>query len=143
METLITTLTKIRVSSTLDKSVNKTFLCDGSPETCWTSSQGHPQFVHLVFEEPVLPQILAITFQGGFVGIRTTISCLLTPAKEWLELDRIFPEDVNRKQEFPLSISSVLSQGQLVQELKIVFEASSDFFGRITIYDLWLGGSKP
>ncbi len=29
----------LRVSSTLDKSVGKKNLTDGSPETCWTSQQ--------------------------------------------------------------------------------------------------------
>ena len=30
---------KLRVSSTLDKSVGKKYLIDGSPETCWSSQQ--------------------------------------------------------------------------------------------------------
>ncbi|KAH8835113.1 hypothetical protein DL96DRAFT_23681 [Flagelloscypha sp. PMI_526] len=39
VQALITPETQIKVSSTLDKSVGKKHLVDGSPETCWTSQQ--------------------------------------------------------------------------------------------------------
>ncbi len=39
-----------RVSSTLDKSVGKKYLIDGSPETCWTSQQ-----VRMLFNGPIYP----------------------------------------------------------------------------------------
>ena len=46
----------------------------------------------------------------------------------------IYPEDSNRQQTFDLP------EVNAVEELKLVFEKSSDFFGRITVYDLQLWG---
>lgn len=57
-----------------------------------------------------------------------------TTASELKPLVSIYPEDVNRKQIFDLP------ETPPVQELKLVFEESSDFFGRITIYDLQIMG---
>ena len=95
--------------------------------------------MHIVFEEPVVPKTVLITFQGGFVGTRCVISVASsapegTTASELKPLVSIYPEDVNRKQIFELP------ETPPVQELKLVFEESSDFFGRITIYDLRIMG---
>ncbi|KIJ53614.1 hypothetical protein M422DRAFT_58483 [Sphaerobolus stellatus SS14] len=138
---LITASTKVKVSSTLDKSVGKKYLTDGSPETCWTSTQGTPQFVQLTFEQPVIPQKLSTIFQGGFVGTRCAIHVQAKDEDTWSLLTHLFPEDVNRRQDFdlpqfPENISSVV-------QIKLIFEESSDFFGRITIYDLALEGQIP
>jgi hypothetical protein len=86
---------------------------------------------------------MSLTFQGGFVGTRCLVNVLaplpdtdVDMAKsEWQALTRIYPEDVNRRQSFDL----VEHDGE-VQSLKLVFEESSDFFGRITVYDLTLEG---
>ena len=58
----------------------------------------------------------------------------------WQTFCRIFPEDVNRKQTFDLipASSDVIQKG--VDSLRLVFEESSDFFGRITVYDLQIEG---
>jgi hypothetical protein len=61
---------------------------------------------------------------------------------EWRPFNVIYPEDVNRRQTFdlqPTNSDDELDDG--VQAIKFVFEESSDFFGRITIYDLKLEGS--
>ena len=55
---------------------------------------------------------------------------------DWSRLTAIYPEDVNRKQVF-----DVLSL-ETIQGLKLTFEESSDFFGRITIYDLDVQGEE-
>ncbi|TDL20896.1 hypothetical protein BD410DRAFT_899186 [Rickenella mellea] len=126
-----------KVSSTLDKSVGKKFLIDGNPDTCWTSQQGLPQYIHFTFDSPVVPKTISITFQGGFVGTRCTIDVvpMLAEAEPKLQtLTHIFPEDVNRKQTFELPDCTATEQ------LKIVFETSSDLFGRVTIYDLQVDG---
>ncbi|KAI0271470.1 hypothetical protein BC834DRAFT_818439 [Gloeopeniophorella convolvens] len=148
---LITPETRIKVSSALDRSVGKACLVDGSPETCWTSQQarilphcrsyalsitclqGLPQYVQLSFTSPVTPRRILLTFQGGFVG---TTCAVITQSQEgaWQELTRIYPEDVNRAQIFDIA------SGEPVKGMKLVFEESSDFFGRITIYDLMVEG---
>ena len=53
----------------------------------------------------------------------------------------VFPEDVNRVQVFDLRLSEQIISGG-ASALKLVFEESSDFFGRITIYDLKVEGSR-
>ncbi|KZT08734.1 uncharacterized protein LAESUDRAFT_723653 [Laetiporus sulphureus 93-53] len=140
LQQLITSETRVKVSSTLDKSVGKKFLTDGDPETCWTSQQGLPQFIQLSFPAPILPKRFAITFQGGFVGTRCTVEIPEETGPEktiWQTLVQIYPEDVNRKQIFELPD---LQRG--VKAVKLVFHESSDFFGRITVYDLQLEGSN-
>ncbi|KAL1737690.1 galactose-binding domain-like protein, partial [Schizophyllum fasciatum] len=128
-----------RVSSTLDKSVGKKNLIDGSPETCWTSQQGLPQYVQVLFERPARPETISFTFQGGFVGKTCVVAVTEPGSSEWQELTRIYPDDVNRQQTFPISAKLDLSQG--ADRLRLTFEESTDFFGRITIYDLKILGS--
>lgn len=131
---LITSDTRIRVSSTLDKSLGKSCLVDGSPETCWTSQQGLPQFIQLTFPSPVIPKRLSLTFQGGFVGTTCLVATQSQDTTSWQQLTHIYPEDVNRAQTFDLSIT------EPVGGIKLIFEESSDFFGRVTVYDLMVEG---
>lgn len=138
---LITAETRIKVSSTLDKSVGRKYLTDRSPETCWTSQQGLPQHIQLSFPSPIVPSSISLTFQGGFVGIRCLVNVQSSQQSGWETLTRIYPEDVNRKQVFDLF--GVVEQVQNgIQTMKLVFEESSDFFGRITVYDLDIEGAR-
>ncbi|KAI0078845.1 hypothetical protein K474DRAFT_1683500 [Panus rudis PR-1116 ss-1] len=132
LQMLLTKDVAIKVSSTLDKSVGKKFLTDGNPETCWTSQQGTPQYIQIAFDKPVLPRRIVCTFQGGFVGTRCDVQI------DWRTWTTIFPEDVNRSQDFDLPGEGV--EGG-VRAMKLVFTESSDFFGRITVYDLQVLGS--
>jgi hypothetical protein len=50
-------------------------------------------------------------------------------SEEWEKLTEVYPEDVNRTQSFDLP-----EKEDAVKALKLVFEESSDFFGRITVY---------
>ena len=91
----------------------------------------------------MVPRRLVFTFQGGFVGT----NCALEVARSveegkrltWRQWTKVFPEDVNRKQSFDLPAEEVQDG---VEGLRMVFEESSDFFGRITIYDLQVLGNK-
>ncbi|KAI0654466.1 galactose-binding like protein [Cubamyces menziesii] len=146
-QSLINEETKVKVSSTLDKSVGKKYLTDGSPETCWTSQQGTPQYIQLSFASPVIPKRVEITFQGGFVGTRCSVEVLPSGAQDggakWRVLTRIYPEDVNRKQTFDLMPGEPDLVDCRIEGMKFVFEESSDFFGRVTVYDLRVLGDIP
>ncbi|KAF5311954.1 hypothetical protein D9619_002808 [Psilocybe cf. subviscida] len=138
---LIDAETSIKASSTLEKATGKKNIIDGSPETCWTSQQGLPQFIQLGFSGRVIPKRLVITFQGGFVGRTCALYTLKDEGtKDWQKFAVIYPEDVNRAQLFDLvpTAPEILEGG--VKALKLVFEESTDFFGRITIYELKLDG---
>lgn len=107
------------------------------------NAKGLPQFIQLGFKNPVVPKRLSITFQGGFVGTR----CGLLVAteedkKEWQVLSTIYPEDVNRRQTFDIMSAQPELLGKGVSGLKLIFEDSSDFFGRITVYDISLEGTR-
>ncbi|KXN88946.1 Nuclear receptor 2C2-associated protein [Leucoagaricus sp. SymC.cos] len=140
---LINNSTVVKVSSTLDRSVGKKNLTDGNIESCWTSQQGLPQSIQLHFAGLVVPRRVSLVFQGGFAGTRCSVQVLTSvePTKKWRTYARIYPEDVNRRQTFglqPVDCDIDLSGG--VQAIKFLFEESSDFFGRITVYDIGLEG---
>ncbi|KAG6901725.1 hypothetical protein C0995_008693 [Termitomyces sp. Mi166 len=135
-------LNDVGVSSTLDKSVGKKYLVDDNPETCWTSQQGLPQHIQLTFAERVIPKRILLTFQGGFVGTHCALHVESGPESEgkkiWQIWTSIYPEDVNRRQSFDLPS---YDHDSGIRSLKLVFEQSSDFFGRITVYDLKIEGT--
>ena len=110
-------------------------------------AQGTPQYIQLSFPSPVIPKRIELTFQGGFVGTRCSVECLPSGQaggeKTWQVLTRIYPEDVNRKQTFELDPHDARLAEEGVDSLKLVFEESSDFFGRITVYDMQIFGTIP
>ena len=118
-----------KVSSVLNKNVKefgKKFLFDDREDTCWNSDQGTPQFIYLTFDPSVKNvRELQIQFQGGFVGKDCHV---VVNDKDPVPF---FPEDSNRLQTFKFEFEEV-------QTMKIVFNSSTDFFGRITIYQLKL-----
>lgn len=91
----------------------------------------------------MIPKRVLLTFQGGFVGTQCSVytSVDATNKKTWSLLKTIYPEDVNRKQSFDLYPSGSGDIDGGVTSIKLVFETSSDFFGRITVYDLKLEGT--
>ena len=118
-----------KVSSVLNKNVKefgKKFLFDDREDKCWNSDQGTPQFIYLTFD-PTMKNVreLQIQFQGGFVGKDCHV---IVNDKEPV---LFFPEDSNKLQTFQFDFEEV-------QTMKIVFNSSTDFFGRITIYQLKL-----
>lgn len=83
---------------------------------------------------------LILTFQGGFVGTQCAIDVAASALEPiWTTLTHIHAEDVNRRQIFQLPEDS----SQEIQCMKLIFERSSDFFGRITLYELQVEGWTP
>ncbi|ORX95329.1 galactose-binding like protein [Basidiobolus meristosporus CBS 931.73] len=135
---LLSPTTRIKVSSTLNKDVTnfgKQFLVDGDDETCWNSEQGSPQYILIDLQTPTSVQGLRIMFQGGFVG-KECQALGAVEGNDYISLGRFYPEDNNDVQEFSLEDQTP------VKKLKLVFESSTDFFGRITIYRLEVIGEK-
>ncbi|XP_040597981.1 nuclear receptor 2C2-associated protein isoform X2 [Mesocricetus auratus] len=112
----------------------KKHLFDQDEETCWNSDQGPSQWVTLEFPQRVHVMQLQVQFQGGF-------SCrhsYLEGSQSGDTLNKIvdfYPEDTNALQTF--SIPTVE-----VDRLKLTFEDTTDFFGRVVIYHLRVLGEK-
>nr|XP_020669941.1 nuclear receptor 2C2-associated protein [Pogona vitticeps] len=126
-----------RVSSVLNreaKQFGKKYMFDGNEETCWNSDQGSTQWLTLEFPQPVQVSRIQIQFQGGF----SSRKCVVQGGRKGeglLPVAEFYPEDTNSLQTFPLG------EVQL-EKLKITFENSTDFFGRIVIYQLDVLGEK-
>jgi len=88
----------------------------------------------------VIPKSVSVTFQGGFVGTRCSVQAPSPESGEWEVVTKVFPEDNNRPQNFTLTSDPPGALDGGVEKLKLTFEEGSDFFGRITIYDLRLEG---
>jgi hypothetical protein len=132
----------VKVSSVLDNKVamyGGQNVLDNDRESSWTSSQsiqqdGVVQTLSISLDKAVTINELSFTFQGGFVAQETEL-LISDDGVEWTNAgvdDAIDIEDVNEKQIFDLSDDG----GVAAQYFKFVFNASSDFYGRVIIYDL-------
>ncbi|KAI8089139.1 galactose-binding domain-like protein [Halteromyces radiatus] len=140
---LINQDTRIKVSSVLNRdtpSFGKQHLIDGSEETCWNSEQGLPQHILIDFGTPATVTDIILTFQGGFVG-KTCVALGSTadqPNDYSVHLATFYPQDINPMQTFPIPNNNNVP----IQRLKLIFEESTDFYGRITIYKLDVLGTR-
>ncbi|XP_069505220.1 nuclear receptor 2C2-associated protein [Ambystoma mexicanum] len=126
-----------RVSSVLNKDVKqygKKYLFDGHEDTCWNSDQGSSQWILLEFPASVQVSELCIQFQGGF----TSRICKLEGSRkneDFAKMLDFYPEDTNALQRFQVEASAF-------DKLRITFQSSTDFFGRIVVYHLDILGDK-
>ncbi|XP_065664551.1 nuclear receptor 2C2-associated protein-like [Hydra vulgaris] len=121
----------VSVSSVLNqdhKQYGKKFLFDDNEDTCWNSDKGNSQHICIKFEKPVTITDVTIQFQGGFSCQQFNIYC---SSKTF----SVYPEDVNFVQKFAMD-----GCNEATDSVKIVFLNTTDFFGRIIIYDLKLYG---
>jgi len=102
--------------------------------TCWNSDQGTPQYVLIEFNKFVTVKCINITFQGGFVGQDSIfeVGDRLDSMHIVAEVDD-FDDSNDVKQVH-------ISNGTPCRYLRIIFRKSTDFFGRITIYNLKILG---
>ena len=126
-----------RVSSVLRRNVREfgpKHLFDDSLDTCWNSDQGSPQSIELVFPQEITPTAILLRFQGGFVGQSCELHGALKSGAggdlEWRLLHAFEPDDISAEQRIPIPGASA------VHGLRIVFNKSSDLYGRVTIYRL-------
>lgn len=117
------------------KQFGKKFMFDSNEETCWNSDQGDCQWVMLEFPLSVKVSELKVQFQGGF----SAKTCRLEGCPkegDLTEISQFYPEDNNSLQSFPIQGAPA------VDKVKIMFENSADFFGRIIVYSLDVLGEK-
>eukprot|EP01006_Ploeotia_vitrea_P040146 TRINITY_DN66406_c5_g1_i1.p1 TRINITY_DN66406_c5_g1~~TRINITY_DN66406_c5_g1_i1.p1 ORF type:complete len:183 (-),score=104.72 TRINITY_DN66406_c5_g1_i1:128-676(-) len=162
LQSLLPLLKSCKVSSVLNSNgaeYGKKFMLDGDHQTCWNSEQGKPQHVALKFSEPVDVVQVQVMFQGGFVGLPCVFysdvagddddeekqqqqqeqkSKKKNKKKNKDELYRVTtwePEDGNSMQTFTMP-KAAFHRCRGVKKLRLVFEDSTDFFGRVTVYKL-------
>uniref|UniRef100_A0A3Q2R1G1 Nuclear receptor 2C2-associated protein n=1 Tax=Fundulus heteroclitus TaxID=8078 RepID=A0A3Q2R1G1_FUNHE len=135
---LICSETQSRVSSVLNRDVKqygKKFMFDCNEETCWSSDQGDCQWVSLEFPQTVKVSEVKLQFQGGFSAKTCRLEGRLKDG-DFLGLSQFYPEDNNCLQSFPIQ------EAPTVDKVKILFENSADFFGRIIVYSLDILGER-
>ena len=102
---------------------------------------GSPQWVLIQLEDSVVLDKVHIMFQGGFVGTTTVIQ-YYSSSNEYVDINSVYHlEDNNSLQIlniFPPSSSEPVASSVY----RVLFTTSSDFYGRITIYNMELYGSK-
>jgi hypothetical protein len=98
--------------------------------------QGKPQFIVLKFSQAVSATAIQLTFQGGFVGSVMQVQSLAVGASEFQQAGQFTPLDNSNKQTFVLESPAINTDS-----LRIVFEESSDPFGRVTVYTLDIIGT--
>uniref|UniRef100_A0A8C0BP11 Nuclear receptor 2C2-associated protein n=1 Tax=Buteo japonicus TaxID=224669 RepID=A0A8C0BP11_9AVES len=125
-----------RVSSVLNRDVKqfgKKHMFDTNEETCWNSDQGTCQWVTLDFPRTVKVSQLHIQFQGGFSSRLCTLEGK-EAGEELVKISDLYPKDINAMQ---ISFAETV-----LDKLKITFENSTDFFGRIVVYHLGVLGER-
>ncbi|KAI9159536.1 hypothetical protein H9P43_008876 [Blastocladiella emersonii ATCC 22665] len=130
---------RIMVSSVCNRDTatyGKQHLTDGNPETCWNSDQGSPQRIAVDFGRPVLISSIELTFQGGFVGTPCEIFANTSGGSAVAPWWTAYPEDTNAPQSFRVPDNIAATAAAPVSRIKLVFPASSDFYGRVTVYRL-------
>jgi len=94
-------------------------------------NQGSPQYVIFDFPELVKVEKVSIMFQGGFAGKDCALLGKREETNNFETLLHFEPEDVNSLQTFEIP-----EGGKEVKQVQLIFNRSSDSFGRITIYHL-------
>ncbi|NWI84811.1 NR2CA protein, partial [Pitta sordida] len=141
-----------RVSSVLNRDVKqfgRQHMFDGSEETCWNSDQGTCQWVTLDFPRPVKVSQLHLQFQGGFSSRLCTLEGCRA-GEELVTISQLYPQDSHAMQ---ISFATrglpptpwgggFQVEETVLDKLKITFENSTDFFGRIVVYHLGVLGER-
>lgn len=134
---LVCANTVSRVSSVLNRNsrqFGKQHLFDQNEETCWNSDQGPSQWVILEFPQRIRVSQVQIQFQGGFSSRRGCLEGSLE-SEALSKIVDFYPEDNNSIQTFSVPAAEM-------DRLKVTFEDTTDFFGRVVIYHLRVLGEK-
>ncbi|CAJ1942396.1 unnamed protein product [Cylindrotheca closterium] len=111
---------------------------------CWNSegsSSGKQDCYFIVeFERLVIPTEVRIQFQAGFSSEEVYVSRLGANANSYEPVDELEAEDEHEMQVFPLPVTDEAKEGS--SALKLEFKEFTDFYGRVTIYQLQVWGHE-
>ncbi|XP_009993382.1 PREDICTED: nuclear receptor 2C2-associated protein [Chaetura pelagica] len=105
---------------------------------CHSCPQGTCQWVTLDFPCTVKVSQLHIQFQGGFSSRLCTLEGCRA-GEELVKISELYPEDTHALQ---ISFATFQVEETVLDKLKITFENSTDFFGRIVVYHLGVLGER-
>ena len=95
----------------------------------------------IMFHRNVVPRKLKIQFQGGFSGLEFTVFSSSSKGNDETMIMEFDADDTNEMQEFNFDDNEESSLTSFeCSNLKIRFDESADFYGRITIYNLEVWG---
>lgn len=137
MSDLKNAISTVKVSSVLNresKQYGKKHLLDGDGDTCWNSDQGTPQWIQIALDAPQNGKTvkLILQFQGGFCGKDCQAEFFLDGKSKCVS--PFYPKDTNSEQTFLIDTSSCGS----FDRIRLLFQQSTDFYGRIIVYNLEL-----
>ena len=125
-------IVKIRASSTLQNdqdNFGSANLLNSSMEKCWSSMSGQPQSLTVTFEDAVKVTKIDLLFQGGFSGKSFSVSGTNQSGEKSI-LGKFYAKDNNNIQSF------FITNDVEFKKIKIKFNESWDFYGRIVLYSL-------
>ncbi|KAI9219433.1 galactose-binding domain-like protein [Blastocladiella britannica] len=129
---------RIKASSVLNGDISaygKAYLTDGRDDTCWNSEASAPQWILMDLGRVCAVHAIAITFQGGFVGTPMEVFADDGNGGAMQRAWTAHPADTNTPQRFPAAEGVITCR-----KVRIVFPASTDFYGRVTVYQLQVEG---
>lgn len=106
--------------------------------SCWNSDScdaNKPHQLLIDFRRSVLVQELRLQFQAGFVAENIQVKVQKQPNQEWVDLLELEVDDTLEMQTFPLKNTETTA-------LKLLFHEFTDFYGRITIYQVQVWGKE-
>lgn len=110
--------------------------------TCWNSegsSSGKKECYFCVdFGRLVKPTELRIQFQAGFSAEQTYVLKQSQDGQQYEQIEELETEDEHEMQVFPLPCGT--APGSSTSSIKMVFDEFTDFYGRVTIYQLQIWG---
>jgi F5/8 type C domain. len=120
--------------------------------SCWNSdgqAEGDTEHSFIVnFHRNVRISSLGLQFQGGFVAeecrlYATKTKETLNSSEGWVEIKDAFiePENTNTLQVFSLDDCKIVDDLNCVA-IKLVFDANTDFYGRIILYKIEVYGEE-
>lgn len=121
---------------------------DKKSDAAWKSAPSEERnplaYYEIYFQQPVNVRELRIQFQGGFVGTECTVfkknhNIGDSEGGKWEEFEDLFvdPVETNEVQVFP---AEEAESEEFFSALRIEFERSTDFYGRIVIYSFEVWG---
>eukprot|EP00980_Cylindrotheca_fusiformis_P008272 scaffold1736_cov127-Cylindrotheca_fusiformis.AAC.86 len=112
--------------------------------TCWNSegsSSGKKECYFTVdFGRMVIPTELRIQFQAGFSAEQIVVFKSSTDGQGYEQIEELETEDEHGIQAFPLPCGT--DEESSTSSIKLVFDEFTDFYGRITIYQLQIWGKE-